>query len=470
MPHGSYRRPGTTAPAPVDRGRSVAPATRTGVPRRMRGSVTQAARRRASPDRPTVRLPRPAPSALPAAAVRPRRASLSDAVEHVVTRASRLRPLTGLVVLAVAVVGLATLVWFVGGTSRATTHLFYLPVLLGALLFRMRGAVLVAVAASLATSPLMPMDTATGATQPLGMWIMRTSMFLVVGTLSGAVVELRERSFDQRLAADVLETLERPSVARTPVERALVPLVRRVLAERRFHPEFQPIYDLADGRLLGVEAVTRFDCEPARTPDRWFAAAHAAGLGVELEVAAIEEALAASVGLPDGVGLAVNASPATVADARLLAAVRRYDRRPLTVEITEHAVIEDYPVLREALAALVCLGVDLAVDDAGAGFASLQHIVQLEPDVIKLDMSLTQDVAASPLRRALAASLIEFTERSGARLVVEGIETLADLTAWASLGAHAVQGYVVGRPARLPVAPSSDVLDAMIRSGHAVRP
>ncbi|WP_161784012.1 EAL domain-containing protein [Cellulomonas carbonis] len=434
----------------------------------MTGPVTRGDHRRSAPSGATALAERPSRHDAPASSRRPR-PRVGDLVERVVHRTSTVRPVTGLVVLAALVVGLGTLVWVAGGTSRATTHLFYVPILLGALLFRLRGATLVAVAASIATSPAMPMDVETGATQPPVMWLMRTAMFLVVGALAGTVVELRDRSFDQRLAADLMETLERPSVARTPVERALVPAVRQVLDERPFHTEFQPIYDLADGHLVAVEALTRFDCAPARTPDRWFAAAHAAGLGVELEIAAIEVALAAAADLPEGVGLGVNASPATVADARLLAAVRRFDRRPLTVEITEHAVIEDYPVLREALAALVCLGVDLAVDDAGAGFASLQHIVQLEPDVIKLDMSLAQDVAGSPLRRALATSLIEFTERSGARLVVEGIETLADLTAWASLGAHAVQGYAVGRPARLPVARSCELLDTMIRSGHAAR-
>jgi EAL domain-containing protein (putative c-di-GMP-specific phosphodiesterase class I) len=213
---------------------------------------------------------------------------------------------------------------------------------------------------------------------------------------------------------------------------------------------FQPVYAMDDGRLISVEALTRFDTPERTTPDRWFAAAHAAGLGVELEIAAAESALRAAHGLPPHVTLSVNASPATVADPRLLDLVRDHPDRRLMVEITEHAVIEDYPLLREALAALVSMGVELAVDDAGAGFASLQHIVQLEPDVIKLDLSLTQDVTGSPLRLALASALTEFTMRSGARLVVEGVETAADLAAWRRLGAYAVQGYLVGSPGGLP--------------------
>lgn len=315
----------------------------------------------------------------------------------------------------------------------------------------------------------MPLSTATGELQSPTVWLTRAVALLVVALLAGAVVAMRDRSYDRQLAVDLRGTIERPTTSRTPVERDLVDLVPDVLAHRRLRPVFQPIYDLTDGRLVSVEAMSRFDGHPDRTPDRWFAAAHAAGLGIELEIAAIEAALEGARGLPSDVRLSVNASPATVADQRLVELVRAHPDRPLTVEITEHAVIEDYPLLREALAALVCLGVELAVDDAGAGFASLQHIVQLEPDVIKLDMSLTQDVAASPLRRALAASIVGFTQRSGARLVVEGIETVEDLAAWATLGAHAVQGYAVGRPGALPAAPRNPLVDALIESREALR-
>jgi len=98
------------------------------------------------------------------------------------------------------------------------------------------------------------------------------------------------------------------------------------------------------------------------------------------------------------------------------------------------------------------------VDDAGAGFASLQHIVRLAPDVIKLDISLTQDVGSSAVRRALGGGLVEFVHHTGATLVVEGIEDEADLRTWSELGADAVQGYLVGRPG----APTTDLASPII--------
>lgn len=364
-------------------------------------------------------------------------------------------------ILTALTIGTSTLVLLSGGTGDLSL-LLSVPVLVAALRFGTRGAVAVAATAAVAVGPAMPVSTVTGEPQTTSAWLTRAAVLLVVAVVAGAVVRVRDRSADRRLALDLREAIERPTTTRTPVDRALLPLVPDVLAHRRFRPAFQPIYGLADGRLLAVEAVTRFDSVPDRSPDRWFAAAHAAGLGVELELAAIEAALDGAEGLPAGVRLSVNASPATVADRRLVDLVRARPGRSLTVEITEHAVIEDYALLREALAALVRLGVELAVDDAGAGFASLQHIVQLEPDVIKLDMSLTQDVAGSPLRRALAASIVDFTERSGARLVVEGVETVEDLTAWAALGAQAVQGFALGRPGMLPTAPRSPLLDALV--------
>lgn len=389
------------------------------------------------------------------------------------TRLSRpergpLPPGPAALLLVLLTAGAAAAIGLSGGPGRGLTLLLAVPVLLAALWFRARGALAVAAAATLLTSPAVPAAAAAGEPQTTAVWLTRTAALLLVAAVAGAVVEARERSAERRLADDLHQTIGR-STTRTEVDRDLLPLLPRVLVERRFRPVFQPIYDLADGRLLAVEAVTRFDAVPDRSPDRWFAAAHAAGLGVELELAAIEAALHGAQGLPSGVRLSCNASPATVADQRLVELVRAHPGRPLTMEITEHAVIEDYPLLREALAALVCLGVELAVDDAGAGFASLQHIVQLEPDVIKLDMSLTQDVASSPLRRALAASIVDFTERSGARLVVEGVETVEDLTAWAALGAQAVQGFAVGRPGLLPAAPRSALLDALVGTPEPAR-
>lgn len=349
------------------------------------------------------------------------------------------------------------LVWFTGGTQRAYPHAFYVPIILAGLPFGLRGAVLTALVAAVAVGPLMPLDAVTGEQQTMQTWITRAVFFVVIGAVVSLALAARERALQHRLSVELGRALAVPTRG-TAADPALVPLVDDLLARGAFHVLYQPIYSLGDGALLGVEALTRVDVEPYRPPDHWFAAAQAAGRGDDLEMAAVAAAIAGAEHLPAGIELAINLSPAVLADPRLVELVRSAGGRQLVVEITEHAAIEDYDTLLERLAQLRALGVLVAVDDAGAGIASLRHIVQIAPDIIKLDISLTQEVTASPLRRALGGSLIEFAERTGARLLVEGVEHGDDLVAWTHLGAHAAQGYLLGRPGALPAAPVSSLV------------
>ncbi len=364
---------------------------------------------------------------------------------------------------ALALAALLALGWLVvhrsGGTHVATPHLFYLPIMLATLPFGLRGSVATALVATVLCGPLMPLEVATGEPQEPVSWVVRGAMFVVVGAVAALAVRLRDRAYERQLATELRETMSAASAV-GPVDPELALQVGDVVDDRRFHPVYQPIYALEDGRLAAVEALTRFDTQPYRTPDLWFAAAHSVGRGLELEVLAIEAALDGAASLPAEIELSVNASPLALADERLHGLLADA-RRTVVLEITEHAVVEDYPLLERSIAALRVLGAKIAVDDAGAGFASLRHIVHLAPDTIKLDISLTQHLAASPLRRALASSLIEFAQQTGALLVVEGIEELADLTAWTGLGAHAAQGYLVGRPGQLPPPAVSPLIAAL---------
>ncbi len=351
-----------------------------------------------------------------------------------------------------ALVGLIYLaVYYTGGTQRAFTHLFYVPIVMSALSFRWWGALGTAAVSSVLCGPLMPLDSTTGEAQQITSWLFRAAMFMLIGVLAHVAIELHEQLAEREFSAEVQRALSSSAAPGHPVDPALVPLVADVLAAHRFHIVYQPIYSLADGALLAVEALTRFDAEPRRTPDLWFDAAAAAGIGTELEIAAIEAAVAGAVGLPPGVTLSLNASPATLGAERLRGILGGCGR-PVVLEITEHAVVEDYHLLQDTVEGMRALGVRIAVDDAGAGISSLRHIVQLAPEIIKLDISLTQGVGTSPLRRALAGALIEFAQRTDAQLIVEGIEEVGDLSIWTALGADAVQGYLVGRPGPLPVA------------------
>jgi EAL domain-containing protein (putative c-di-GMP-specific phosphodiesterase class I)/DNA-binding NarL/FixJ family response regulator len=213
---------------------------------------------------------------------------------------------------------------------------------------------------------------------------------------------------------------------------------------------FQPIIQLSSGRTVGFEALSRFSAEPKRTPDIWFGEAHEVGLGAELEVAAVRNAVAASAGLGRNIFLAVNASPSTVISGQLSSLLEASSSRDIVLEMTEHAPVEDYDALQAMLAAIRGYGVRIAVDDAGAGFASLRHILQLVPDFIKLDISLTSGIDRDLAKRALARGLITFSTEIGTAIVGEGIESASELEALRGLGVEYGQGFFLGRPGPLP--------------------
>ena len=212
---------------------------------------------------------------------------------------------------------------------------------------------------------------------------------------------------------------------------------------------FQPIFDIETRRPVGVESLSRFAAAPARTPDRWFAEAAEIGLGIELELAAIRRAVLALAALPEDIYLSVNASPATILHRDFASVLDGLNAERVVLEITEHADVEDYERLLSALRPLRERGVRIAVDDAGAGYSSLRHILHIQPDLIKLDTSLTRNIALDPARKALAAALIGFARETGSQIVAEGVETGSELATLKSLGAEKAQGYFLGRPAPL---------------------
>jgi EAL domain-containing protein (putative c-di-GMP-specific phosphodiesterase class I) len=225
--------------------------------------------------------------------------------------------------------------------------------------------------------------------------------------------------------------------------------IERVIREDLVTIAFQPIVDLRTRRPRAVEALARFPVEPLRGPAQWFAEAAEAGLLVELELAAIRAALRAAAALPPELRLAVNASPATLLSPELAATLAAHAGRRLILEITEHAPVEDYEAIGAALARLREGGVRLAIDDAGAGFASLRHILRLAPDVIKVDMTLTRGIEDDRPKRALARALISFASDIGATIVAEGIESTSEASALWDLGVRFGQGYDIGRPGPL---------------------
>jgi EAL domain-containing protein (putative c-di-GMP-specific phosphodiesterase class I) len=209
---------------------------------------------------------------------------------------------------------------------------------------------------------------------------------------------------------------------------------------------YQPIWDLNEQRPDGFECLARFTGGPSRSPDKWFMEAAEIGLGTLLELAAIRIAQSSLSAFPDHVYLAVNASPKTILSGEFANTLIGMPAERIVLEITEHAHVDDYEGLLRALEPLRSRGVRLAVDDAGAGFSSLQHILQLRPDVIKLDMALTRHIHLDPARRALASALVAFARNTNSRIVAEGVETASELEALRSIGIEKAQGYFLGRP------------------------
>jgi EAL domain-containing protein (putative c-di-GMP-specific phosphodiesterase class I) len=223
-----------------------------------------------------------------------------------------------------------------------------------------------------------------------------------------------------------------------------------VLASRAFHPVFQPIVVLGDRSIIGYEALTRFDDETR--PDLRFAEAARFSLGAEYELAAVEAALHGARDLPPEMWLAVNVSPELVIEGARLTAILRQSTRKIVIELTEHAAIDDYAAARTAIDDVRGVA-DIAIDDAGAGFASLRHILELRPNLVKLDVSLTRGIEADPLRQSLIAGLVHFAGTAGFALLGEAIETEAEAATLGGLGVELGQGYLFGRPGVLTKPP-----------------
>lgn len=222
--------------------------------------------------------------------------------------------------------------------------------------------------------------------------------------------------------------------------------IQSLLKGEHTHLVVQPIFDLQTSEIVGYEALARFELEPRAGPDVWFKRADKAGLRADLEFAVLGTALPLATSIPDGTFLGVNLSPSAVVSDNCETAFWNSAPDRLVVEMTEHLPVLDYPQMRNRLAALRAMGIRIAIDDVGAGFASLRHILELAPDYIKMDTSLTRHIDHDSPRRALAEALVYFAKELGASVVAEGVETKAELQVLKELGVRYAQGFYLARP------------------------
>ncbi len=223
---------------------------------------------------------------------------------------------------------------------------------------------------------------------------------------------------------------------RAPIEHAIARGEVQVL--------FQPVVRLVDGATIGYEALARLG-ERGDAPAPWFRAARELDLGTELELMCV--AAIVHQGLLPGEGLLfVNVSPATLVHPRMHELCGPLAKR-LVVELTEHIEILDYAALQLSIDRWCARGARLAVDDTGAGYASLRHVLELAPHFLKLDRSVVGGVDQHGARRALVAALVTFADEVDTTVIAEGVERWSEAETLRDLGVHLAQGFAFGRPA-----------------------
>ena len=214
---------------------------------------------------------------------------------------------------------------------------------------------------------------------------------------------------------------------------------------------YQPIVNLSSGKIVAAEALARFSSEPKRTPDKWFNEAWETGLGIELEIRAMQEALALADHLPDGTYLTINLAPKTLLSESFTEIARTLNLDQVVFEITEHEMVSDFQPLRLVVDRLKALGAKVAIDDVGAGYSGLNRTLELRPDILKLDLQLNDNIHRDPAKQAMVSAVSEFASRTGALVVAEGIERAEEMETLKSLGVAYGQGYYFAKPGPLPL-------------------
>lgn len=267
-------------------------------------------------------------------------------------------------------------------------------------------------------------------------WVMAGSRCLKATTSTGWVSVI-----------DSMDGCGRLPMSSAPTERE--PDIAGAFAPGALAMHYQPVVELQSGAVVGFEALARFAFDPYRPPDVWFAAAERVGRGVELELLAIHEVVESFARLPPDCFVSINASPAAVLAPGLVDTLVQLPLARVILEVTEQAPIASYERFMAALRPLRECGLRLAIDDLGAGFAGLNHVLALEPDLIKLDRQITARIHGHHKTRALAAALTSFATETGVTVLAEGIETEAQRAVLTALGVSLGQGYLLGRPAPL---------------------
>jgi EAL domain-containing protein (putative c-di-GMP-specific phosphodiesterase class I) len=227
--------------------------------------------------------------------------------------------------------------------------------------------------------------------------------------------------------------------------------VARILKSGPIQIAFQKIVRLDSSETIGYEALARFPAEEIVSPKAWFDSAEVQGLTHDLEILAVSSALEQLDRLPEMVFVSLNVSPMTAASEDLRTLVECVDAERVILEVKENATMDDYHRFVGAIDELRSTGVRIAVDDAGVGDVSVRQMLDVRPDIIKIDVDVTRGIEHDPVKQAIANAFRSLASGSGALSLAEGIETAEELEMLRSLGIGAGQGYLLGRPEYLEV-------------------
>jgi EAL domain-containing protein (putative c-di-GMP-specific phosphodiesterase class I)/GGDEF domain-containing protein len=231
--------------------------------------------------------------------------------------------------------------------------------------------------------------------------------------------------------------------------------LRNSLRERGVYVDYHPIVYADTEEIFGYEALARGVMRALRSPEVMFEVAEEADLIWELSRLCRSRALEGLEShLKDGELLFINVDPHDFSDPLFGEENVPHPER-VVLEITERTAIKDYPKFRERLKGLREKGYRFAVDDAGSGYAGLGSIANLEPDFIKLDISLITGIDTNFIKQNLVETLVKFANDHGAKVIAEGVERAEEFMTVRNLGVHLVQGFFLHRPAAPVRQPSS---------------
>jgi EAL domain-containing protein (putative c-di-GMP-specific phosphodiesterase class I) len=250
-----------------------------------------------------------------------------------------------------------------------------------------------------------------------------------------------------RVIADLSATIIEIQQNNASIDTELKDNIRKVIANGSLTVKLHPVVNLKTGNIVGYEVLSRIN-DGQWPPHKFFESAVYAGLSEEATTRVLELTKSVFPLLPSHISLSVNITPDLLANTSFMSSLANsgLPLERLVLEITEHSLIDDYSIVEKVLAPLREEGLRIAVDDAGAGYSSLRHVVALAPDIVKLDMTLTKDVHKDSTKQSLIRALMVFAKERRFELVTEGIETVKELQALQSIGVRGGQGFLFDEP------------------------